>query len=126
MFFGGYHAPVTRLGTAWPILREDDFPVNTKNELPNWLWHGDRRQQCYTWREGTHAYKKGIDSGPGWTYFGHPNSAPDWLLQDKLPPTGGFADPAKRECGDYYVSPGYEGPAPDWGVNRLAEVKKDK
>ncbi len=124
VFFGGYLAPVTRLGPAWPILREDDYPANTKNELTNWLWRGDRRQPCYTWREGTRDFKKGIASGPGWAYLGHPHSAPDWLLQDQWPPSGGFADPAKGECGDHYVSPGYEGPAPDWGPDRLREAAR--
>lgn len=122
VFFGGYLAPVTRLGPAWPILREDDFPANTKNELANWLWRGDVRQPCYTWREGAHDFKKGLASGPGWMYLGHPHSSPDWLLQDKLPPSGGFADPAKQECGDHYLAPGYEISAPEWGPNRLVEA----
>jgi hypothetical protein len=124
VLFAGYKAPVSGMGPAWPILREDDFPANTKNEMPNWLWRGDVNQPCYTWREGTNEYKKGIASGPGWTYWKHPDSAPEWLLQDKLPPSGGFADPTRGECGDNYVSPGYEGPAPEWGPDRLAEARK--
>jgi hypothetical protein len=124
VLFAAYPAPVTGLGPAWPIIREDDYPANTKNEMSNWLWRGDVNQPCYTFREGTNAYKKGIDSGPGWTYWKHPNSAPEWLLQDKLPPSGGFADPAKNECGDNYVSPGYEGAGPEWGPDRMAEAAR--
>lgn len=126
VLFAGYKAPVSGMGPAWPILREDDFPVNTRNEMPNWLWRGDVSQPCYTYREGTNAYKKGIDSGPGWTYWKHPDSAPDWLIQDKLPPGGGFADPTKGQCGDNYVSPGYEGPEPEWGPDRMAEALKSQ
>ncbi|CAN5496701.1 hypothetical protein BH09VER1_BH09VER1_42950 [soil metagenome] len=126
VFFGGYLAPVSGLGPAWPIIREDDYPRNTINELPSWLWQGDDKQPCYTFREGTSDYKKGIASGPGWMYWKHPNSAPSWLHQNELPPGGGFADPSRGECGDDYVSPGYEGPAPNWGSERLAEAEKSK
>jgi hypothetical protein len=126
VLFAAYPAPVSELGPAWPILREDDFPANTRNEMPNWLWQGDVSQPCYTYREGTNAYKKGIDSGPGWSYWKHPDSAPDWLVQDKLPPAGGFADPAKNQCGDNYISPGYEGPGPEWGPDRMAEAMKSQ
>ena len=124
VFFGGYLAPVTGLGPAWPILREDDYPSNTRNELARWLWRGDAARPCYTWREGTRDFKKGIASGPGWMYLGHPDSAPEWLRQDSLPPEGGFADPARGECGDGYQSPGYEGPGPEWGPDRLAEAAR--
>lgn len=122
VFFGAYLSPVTRLGPAWPILREDDYPKNTQNALTNWLWQGDVKLPCHTFREGTPPYKKGIASGPGWCYMGHPASAPQWLLQDVPPPAGGFADPAKRACGDGYVSPGYEPASPPWGLDRLVEA----